>query len=118
MDEKRKIERLNKKNEVTITIVSDGETNSRGKVVLGQSKDVSVLGTKIQVNYFLPVNSLLKIDFTLKDFYNKITAIGKVKWIKTIFGDESYEAGVEFVNLSPAEIEKQVNYISGKCYLS
>ena len=118
MDDKRRIERLKKNNEVTITIVSDGEANSKGKVVLGHSKDVSVLGTKIQVNYFLPVDSLLKIDFTFKDLYNKITAIGKVRWIRTIFGDESYEAGVEFVNLSPEEIEKQVNYISGKFSLS
>ncbi|PKN84516.1 MAG: hypothetical protein CVU51_10370 [Deltaproteobacteria bacterium HGW-Deltaproteobacteria-1] len=118
MNDKRRIERLKKNNEVTITIVSDGETNSKGKVVLGHSKDVSVLGTKIQVNYFLPVDSLLKIDFTFKDLYNKITAIGKVRWIRTIFGDESYEAGVEFVNLSPEEIEKQVNYISGKFSLS
>jgi hypothetical protein len=115
MDEKRRVERLKKNNQVTITIVSDGETNSKGKVVLGQSADVSVLGTKIQVNYFLPVDSLLKIDFTFKDLYNKITAIGKVKWVKTIFTDGSYEAGVEFVNLSPDEIEKQVNFISGKC---
>ena len=61
MDEKRRVERLKKDNQVTITIVSDGETNSKGKVVLGQSKDVSVLGTKIQVNYYLPVDSLLKI---------------------------------------------------------
>lgn len=98
---------------MTITIVSNGETNSKGKVVLGQSKDVSVLGTKIQVNYYLPVDSLLKIDFTFKDLCNKITAIGKVRWIKTIFADESYMAGVEFVNLSPDEIEKQVNFISG-----
>jgi hypothetical protein len=115
MDEKRRVERLKKDNQVTITIVSDGETNSKGKVVLGQSRDVSVLGTKIQVNYFLPVDSLLKIDFTFKDLCNKITAIGKVRWIKTIFTDESYEAGVEFVNLSSDEIEKQVNFISGKC---
>ena len=115
MDEKRRVERLKKNNQVTITIFSDGETNSKGRVVLGQSRDVSVLGTKIQVNYFIPVDSLLKIDFTFKDLYNKITAIGKVRWIKTIFTDESYEAGVEFVNLSPDEIEKQVNFISGKC---
>jgi hypothetical protein len=114
MHERRRVERLKHENEAAITTLSDEGTNPKEIIVLGQSKDISVLGTKIQINFYLPVNTKLKIDFKLKDLYHKITAIGKVKWIKANFKDESYDAGVEFVDSTPEEIEKRKNYISGK----
>lgn len=114
MEEKRRAKRLKDDNEVTITMVSGRGTEPNEKIICSQSKDISVLGTKIQVNYFLPVNSLLKIDFKLKDLYHRITAIGKVIWIKTLFGDKSYEAGVEFVDSTSEELDKRKKYISGK----
>jgi hypothetical protein len=43
-----------------------------------------------------------------------ITVIGKVKWIKIIYEDEAYEAGVEFVNTSNDAIKKLQDYISWK----
>jgi hypothetical protein len=38
----------------------------------------------------------------------------KVKWVKIIIDDESYEAGVEFVNTPIYAIKKLEDYISGK----
>ena len=43
-----------------------------------------------------------------------ITVMGKVKWIKIIYEDESYEAGLEFVNTPGEAIKKIENYISWK----
>lgn len=114
MAEKRRVGRLKEKNEVTITTVADGKTNSKEKIICSHSNDISVLGAKIQVNYFLPVNSLLKIEFNLKNWVSKISALGKVRWIKNIFKDESYEAGVEFVGSTPEEIEKRKKYVSDR----
>ena len=55
-------------------------------------------GAKIQGNIFLPIDTILKIDITFKNLQQKITTIGKVKWNKVIIENESYEAGVEFVD--------------------
>jgi len=113
--ERRKVKRLPEKNEVTITTISDSKTNSNEKIICSHSNDISVLGAKIQVNYFLPVNSLLKMDFSLKNWISKLTAFGRVRWIKNIFNDKSsYEAGVEFVNSTPEDIEKRTKYISDR----
>lgn len=114
MVEKRRAKRLKEEHEVKITIISDGRKHPEEKVLCCRSNDLSVLGTKIQVNYYLPVNSLIKMDFNLSDLYHKITAVGKVKWIKALFGDKSYEAGLEFVNSPPEDVEKRLSYISGK----
>jgi hypothetical protein len=113
MKEKRREERLKEENEITITIIS-GKDLPKEKVLYNYSKDISMSGTKIQTNILLPINTLLNIDFTLKNLHKKITALGKVKWIKIIFEDESYEAGVEFVDTPDEAIKKLEDYISWK----
>jgi len=59
----------------------------------------------------LPVDTLLKIDFKLKTLEKLITALGKVKWIKVLIEDKSYEAGEEFVDTLIEAIEKLKFYI-------
>jgi hypothetical protein len=114
MQDKRKAPRLQEDNEVTITVVSGGKNIPKGKVIYNYSKDISSSGARIKANLFLPVDTLLKLDLTLKKPTQVITTIGKVKWIKIIYGDESYEAGVEFVNTPTEAIQKLQNYIASK----
>ena len=101
MKEKRKTERLNEFNEITTTIIS-GEKN-----FYNYSEDISVSGAKIRGNITLPVDTLLNIDFTLNNLQQKITALGKIKWIKMIIENKYYEACVEFVN-TPLEVIKKL----------
>jgi hypothetical protein len=114
IEERRRAKRLKVEDEVTITIVSGGETHPKGKVIYNNLKDISVTGAKIQANIFLPVDALLEMDITIKDLYYRLTALGKVKWIKNIVGDESYEAGVEFVSSPRQVMQKLADYISWK----
>jgi hypothetical protein len=114
MVERRKAPRLEEENEITITIVSGGNNPPKRKIIYNHSKDISVSGARIQAHVFLPVDTLLMIEMTLKTVRQMITVLGKVKWIKIIFEDESYEAGVELVNTPREAIHKLENYISWK----
>ena len=114
MDEKRRAKRLPEKSEVTITVAAGGKNFPREKVIYNYGKDVSASGAKIQSNIFLPIDTLLKIDFKLKNLQQMITAMGKVKWIKIIYEDECYDAGVAFVNTPKEAIQKLSDYISWK----
>ena len=114
MDEKRRAQRLAEENEITITVISGGEKPPKEKILYNHSKDISVSGAKIQAHIFLPVDTLLRIEMTLKTLRQMITVIGKVKWIKVVFEDESYEAGVEFFNTPSDAIKKLTEYISWK----
>jgi len=98
MEDKRKAKRLKEDNEITITIISGEENHTKEKIIYNISKDISESGARIQANSFLPVDTPLKIKVTLKNPPQMITAFGKVKWIKILFADEFYEAGLEFVN--------------------
>ena len=114
MDERRRAQRLEEESEITITIVSGGEKPPKEKILYNYSKDISVSGARIQAHIFLPVDSLLRIEMTLKTLRQMITVLGKVKWIKVVFEDESYEAGVELFNTPSEAIKKLTEYISWK----
>ena len=112
--ELRKAERLNEEHKITITIVSEGENLPKEKILYKFSKDISDSGIKIQGNIPLPVDTLLKIDLTLEGLRQKVTALGKVKWIEFNTEDASFEAGVEFVDTSSEAIQKIEDYILSK----
>lgn len=114
MNEKRKAIRLNEGNEVAVTIVSAGDKFLKGKTFYNHSRDISVSGSRIKANIFLPVNTLLKIEMKLETFHQMVSVLGKVKWTKVVFGNESFEAGVEFMN-TPGDVTKKLgDYISMK----
>jgi hypothetical protein len=112
--EKRKAERLKGYNEITVSVISGGKDLPKETIPYSNSQDISVSGAQIRGNNRLPVDTLLKINFKLRDLQQNITALGKVKWIKIIIEDESYEAGVEFVNAPIDAIKKLEDYISWK----
>ena len=114
MDEKRRAKRLKKEYEVVITIVSGAKDISREKIIYSYSEDISAYGARIRANILLPVNTLLKIDFNLEELHQNIEAMGKVKWIKILYDDEAYEAGVEFVNTPGEAIRKITDYVTWK----
>jgi len=114
MKEERKTERLKDVNEIIISVISGENTLPKEEIFFSHSKDISVSGAKIRTTIFLPVDTILKVDFTLKDLQQKITALGKVKWIKIIIEDKYYEAGMEFVNTPSEAVKKIEDYISWK----
>jgi len=114
MKEKRVKPRLKdeeSENELVISVISNKTHPPEEKII---TKDVSATGAKIQTNIILPVNTLLSMNFKLKDLEDKINAIGKVKWIKVVIEDESYEVGVEFVNAPIYAIQILEEYIDWK----
>ena len=114
MEEKRIAPRLEEENEVTISVISSRKNLPKEKIIFNYIKDISVSGAKLQTNTFLPVDTLLMIEVTLKTLQQKIIAIVKVKWVKIIIDGKSYEVGMEFVNTPIYAIKKLEDYISGK----
>jgi hypothetical protein len=112
MKERRKAERIKDLNEITISVISGNKNASKEELQENFSTDISTAGARIQSNILLPVDTLLKIDFKLKTLEKEITALGKIRWIKVLIDDKSYEAGVEFVDTPVEAIDKIRFYIS------
>ncbi|PKN69627.1 MAG: hypothetical protein CVU54_09845 [Deltaproteobacteria bacterium HGW-Deltaproteobacteria-12] len=113
MVEKRRSKRLRDVNEINVTVIP-GKNITKEKTFSSYSKDISASGTKIQSNIFLPIDTLLKMEISLMQLQQIITAMGKVKWIEIVVEHESYDAGVEFVNITRDSIKKLAGNISLK----
>lgn len=114
MEEKRRNPRMKEENELTITVVAGEKNLPEEEINDNFTEDISVSGTKIQTHIFLPVGTILELDFISKAVNEKITALGEVKWIKAIIEGESYEMGVEFFGKPSEAINKLGDYISWK----
>jgi len=110
--ERRKVPRVKETNEIAITVVPEEKNISKKKFLYNYSKDISVSGARIESSILLPVDTVVKIAFKLKNLKKEITALGKVKWIKVLIEDKSYEAGVEFVDIPSEAIKKIDHYVA------
>ena len=115
---RRKAERLEEENELTITVDSEENDLSQVKIrdvfINNYTKNISKTGAKIQTDVHLPVSALIELEFTAKGLREQIKTLGKVKWIKVIIQDKSYEAGVEFCGPPSDAINRLEDYITWK----
>ena len=112
MDERRRERRVEDFNDITMSLVSTGKGLPKGRVFHNCSEDISLSGVRIYANCFFPVNSLLRMDIKSENTQQIINTIGKVKWFKTVFEDEWYEGGVEFVSPSEEVMKKLSDHIA------
>ncbi len=105
MQEKRKAKRIEEKAKATIKLSSpDGELEGC-KIFHDLTKDISIAGVRIQCKTFIPVNTLIKIELKLERPDKLISAFGNVRWTKSIYGNELFEMGIEFVEPSSEVVQ-------------
>ena len=112
MHEKRRSERLDEENEITIEIVSKGKQPPKKNKIYHISKDISSKCARIQADTFLPVDTLVKIQLTLKHPPRMVTALGKIKWVRSLYADESFEAGLEFIDTASDTINLLAGHVA------
>ena len=110
---------MKEENEVTITVVSEENNPTKTKrirdsLIYNYTKDISLSGVGIQTHILLPVDTLIELEFTSTSVRQQINAFGKVKWVKVIIEDESYEASEEFIDTPSEAIQRLEDYISWK----
>lgn len=112
MVERRRDRRVDEFNDITMTVISCKNNLLKRKVFYSCSENISVSGVRIYSNDYFPVDTLLKMDMKLERTQQKITTMGKVKWFKTIFEDEWYEGGIEFVETPDCMIKKLSDHMT------
>jgi c-di-GMP-binding flagellar brake protein YcgR len=113
MREKRKARRIKERAKVTITPLETYDLPAAGKIIRHTTRDISLGGIRIQSNQFLPINSTLKIELSLKSPMRLITAFGKVRWIKSSRNAESFEMGIEFIDTSQEIVQILKSHLEG-----
>ncbi|MBC8357878.1 MAG: PilZ domain-containing protein [Candidatus Aminicenantes bacterium] len=111
MSEQRRAKRVREEAQVTITLISKDLLPVGKKISYHLTKDISSTGIKIRASAFLPINAVLRIDISFEKPPRVIHAFGKVRWVKSIYADELFEMGIEFVDTSQENIELLKEYI-------
>lgn len=118
MEERRKDPRIDEVNELTIIVDSEENNLSHTKIrdifVNNFTTNISESGVGIKTNIHLSVDDLIELEFTSKGMLEQIKTLGKVKWVKVIIDDKSYEAGVEFYGAPGDATKKLGDYVSWK----
>jgi c-di-GMP-binding flagellar brake protein YcgR len=96
---RRRFARVAEFEEISYSIIPHSKI--RKKLTL----DLSVGGSRFISDDFIPVGSLLKIEIKLKSSQRVINAIAKIMWVKSLFGDERYEIGVEFTHIKKEDAQ-------------
>lgn len=114
MEEKRREKRIKKENKLIFEVVSDHQNLKNKKIYYTLTKDISLGGVNIRTDTFLPVGTLIRIDLALPKMHKIISVRGKVRWIKSLYEDEVFEVGLEFVDTSHDVITSLIGHLYGK----
>lgn len=97
--EKRREKRLDEENKVVLQVISENEQT--GESFYAISRDISVGGLRVMTDSPLPVKTRVKLEVALSNSKKLISGISEVRWVKSLFEDEVFEMGLEFVELDP-----------------
>jgi len=105
--ERRVFKRINNKFSVKITEMKNGKKDLSLKI--GNATNVSASGLLLRYERSIPVNSLISINFMKPNSFDIFSSEARVVRCDAN-GDGSFDLGIEFQNIDPAE-QKKLNYI-------
>jgi c-di-GMP-binding flagellar brake protein YcgR len=101
--ERRRDSRVNEEDKVVIELYSDAQLPSGKKIFNALTKDISPGGVRLMTNVVLPTGTPIRIEIALSKRRKLIQAAGKVRWARSVYGEELFEMGVEFTEITPED---------------
>lgn len=111
MLDKRREKRKKEENKLICEIVSCDEILKQKKVFYTLTKDISLGGVNIRTDTFLPVDTVVKMELSLPKMQKIVCIKGKVKWAKSLYENEVFEIGLEFVDTPPNIITSLIGHL-------
>ena len=109
--ERRHVQRIEQETKVAFRVMSGEEFNHRRKTAYSLTKNISLSGIMIESGAFIPVGSMLTLELNLEKNPEVITVIGQVRWIKSLFENECFALGLEFVELPTAGLNALLSHL-------
>lgn len=111
MEDKRREQRVREENKLICEIISCSHSLRHKRIFYTLTKDISLGGVNIRTDTFLPVNTVVKIELPLPKMHKIVCVKGKVKWTKSLFGNEVFELGLEFLDTPPEVITSLIGHL-------
>ncbi len=114
MEDKRREKRIKEENKLICEILSCDNNLKHKKIFYTLTKDISLGGVNIRTDTFLPIDTVVRIELSVPKMQKIVWVKGKVKWAKSLYGDEVYEMGLEFVDTAPHVITSLIGHLYSK----
>jgi c-di-GMP-binding flagellar brake protein YcgR len=114
MENKRREKRIKEENKLICEIISCNNNLKHKKIFYTLTKDISLGGVNIRTDTFLPIDTVVKIELCVPKMQKIVWVKGKVKWAKSLYSDEVFEMGLEFVDTSPHVITSLIGHLYSK----
>lgn len=98
--EKRIDSRVSEEDKVVVELLSEIDPPPAKRVFNALTKDISPGGVRLMTNVTLPVDSLVRMELALSKRRKLIQATGKIRWTRSVYGEELFELGVEFTEIA------------------
>jgi len=109
--DRRRDSRIEEENQISFSVSPEEKSPPHRKMARCLTRNISRNGAMIYTDLFLPVGSMLTLELSLGQPYDVITMVGKVRWIKSLPGDEEFEAGIEFIDIPPGGAVTLITYL-------
>ncbi len=111
--ERRKEIRIKGETKISFRVIGDDVDSSASKIFFAFTRDISVGGTRMITDIFLPLETILEIELPLLRLRKIIRVKGKVKWRRNLGIEDIFEMGLEFVNTQPESTLALMEYVYG-----
>ncbi len=113
MVEKRKDKRIKGETKLVLHVISSSENIDKKKTYSPLTKDISLGGLRIQSDTYFPVDTEAKLELPLPKIHKIIKVRAKVRWVKSLYDDDVFEMGLEFIDTSPDIITSLLGHLYG-----
>ena len=109
--ERRHVQRIEQETKVAFRVMLGGDFDRHRKTAYSLTKNISLNGIMIESDVFIPVGSMLTLELTLDKNPEVITVIAQDKWINSLYEDESFAMGLEFVKLPTTGLNALLSHL-------
>ena len=113
-ENKRTDKRSRQENKLVFEIISSTKDLQHKRVYYTFTKDISLGGVSIRTDTFLPIDTVVEMKLRFDKEPQMIVVRAKVRWVKSLYDDEVFKVGLEFVDTSPKAVNLLINHLFGK----
>lgn len=113
MIEKRKDQRKQEENKLTIDLFSNEIETGKYIRVNALTQDISLSGIRVQCDKTFPVGTMVKTKITLSKSHKLINLDGRIVWVKDVQDGEFFEMGIQFVDALPHKVMVLLQHLFG-----
>ncbi len=112
--EKRGDSRVNEEDKVQVEVLSGENPTARIPPINALTKDISPGGVRIISGVKLEAGTRVRLEIVLSGRRRLIKMTGVVRWARSVYEEDLFEMGIEFVGLTPEDRLNLIEHVYKK----